>query len=113
VDSSTHQTGLQPNAAPAATGSAPPLCPHLAPALNALLCQGSRVLAATPMAWSKIDLEVVLDSGPPLAELPGHLRANAVQTWANTDAHYPLAQGLVCRACGHSLGWPLPSARAS
>lgn len=113
MGSGINHTGVQPNAAAAATGSAPPLCPHLAPALEALLRQGARVLAAAPMAWSKIDLEVVLDSGPPLAELPAHLQANAVQTWTNTDAHYPLAQGLVCRACGHSLGWPLPSARAS
>ncbi|MBK9235071.1 MAG: hypothetical protein IPO19_03005 [Rhodoferax sp.] len=113
MDRNTHQTGAQPNATPAAAGSAPALCPHLAPALDALLRQSARVLAATPMAWSKIDLEVVLDSGPPLAELPAHLLANAVQTWTNTDAHYPLAQGLVCRACRHSLGWPLHSPQAS
>ena len=113
MDRNTHQTGTQPTATPAAAGSAPALCPHLAPALDALLRQSARVLAATPMAWSKIDLEVVLDSGPPLAELPAHLRPNAVQTWTNTDAHYPLAQGLTCRACGHSLGWPLHSTRPS
>ena len=113
MDRNTHQTGTPPTATPAAAGSAPALCPHLAPALDALLRQGARVLAATPMAWSKIDLEVVLDSGPPLAELPAHLRPNAVQTWTNTDAHYPLAQGLTCRACGHSLGWPLHSTRPS
>ncbi|MBK9235089.1 MAG: hypothetical protein IPO19_03100 [Rhodoferax sp.] len=113
MDRNTHQTGAQPNATLAAAGPAPALCPHLAPALDALLCQGARVLAAAPMAWSKIELEVVLDSGQPLAELPAHLLVNAVQTWTNTDAHYPLAQGLVCRACRHSLGWPLRSARAS
>ena len=107
MDRSTNQTGAQPSAAPASNESTPPLCPHLAPALDALLRQGARVLTATPMAWSRIDLEVVLDSGPPLAELPAHLLANAAQTWTNTDTHYPLAQGLVCRACGHSLGWPL------
>lgn len=113
MDRSTNQTGAQPSAEPAANESTPQLCPHLAPALDALLRQGARVLAAAPMAWSKIDLEVVLDSGPPLAELPAHLLANAVQTWTNTDTHYPLAQGLVCHACCHSLGWPLQSGLVS
>ncbi len=101
------RTEGRPDAAPAAAESTPPLCPHLTPALDELLRQGARVVAALPLAWSRVDLEVTLDSGAPLAELPAQLLAATIQTWRNGDAHYPLAQGLVCLSCRHSLGWPL------
>ncbi len=94
----------RPDAAPAAAESTVPLCPHLSPALCELLRQGARIVAALPLAWSRVDLEVALDSGPPLAELPAHLLATTIQTWTNSDPHYPLAQGLVCPSCRHSLG---------
>lgn len=103
----TDRTEGRPDAAPAAAESPPPLCSHLGPALGELLRQGARIVAAVPLAWSKVDLEVTLDGGPPLAELPAHLLMGAVQTWTNTDTHYPLAQGLVCLPCRHCLGWPL------
>ncbi|MBK6294682.1 MAG: hypothetical protein IPF55_10620 [Rhodoferax sp.] len=45
--------------------------------------------------------------------VPAHLLANAVQTWTNTDAHYPLARGLVCRACPPFAGLALHSPQAS
>ena len=98
------RTEGRPDAVPAAAESTPRLCPHLAPALGELLRQGANIVAALPLAWSRVDLEVPLDSGPPLAKLPAQLMATTIQTWTNSDPHYPLAQGLVCPSCRHSLG---------
>ena len=77
------RTEGRPDAVPAAAESTPRLCPHLAPALGELLRQGANIVAALPLAWSRVDLEATLDSGP------------------------PLAQGSVCLSCRHGLGWPL------
>lgn len=59
------------------------------------------------MVWSRIDLEVTLDRGPAPANLPpGLLAGNGVSIWSNADPHYPIAHGLLCASCRHSLGWP-------
>lgn len=82
-------------------------CPHLAPVLHHLLAQGSTVVGSTTNAWSRIDREITLDRGPAPTELPSAvIDGTGVSVWSNTDPHYPLAHGLLCASCRHSLGWP-------
>ncbi|TAK50860.1 MAG: hypothetical protein EPO25_18130 [Gammaproteobacteria bacterium] len=84
-----------------------PLCPHLAPVLAELLHQGSTIVGSARMAWSKVDLEVSLDRGPELRDLPAQPdTGGGLHTWTNTDPHYPPVHGLVCPACRQSLSWP-------
>lgn len=82
------------------------ICPHLAPALHHLLAQGCIITGSATNAWSRIDREITLDRGPIPAELPPALTGTCVSVWSNTDPHYPIAHGLLCTSCRHSLGWP-------
>jgi hypothetical protein len=75
----------------------------------ALLAGGSRVIAVYLGAWSRIDVDVLLDRGPTAASLDGTaLVATGAGTWKNEDSHYPLNEGLVCPACRQAIGWPTP-----
>jgi hypothetical protein len=83
------------------------VCPHLAPGLEYLLAQGSTVVEVNRMAWSLIDLDIVLDKAADPRSLPAIVGEDAgAETWVNFDPHYPLAHGLVCGACRQALAWP-------
>lgn len=83
------------------------VCPHLSPALQHLLQQGATVQEINRMAWSLIDLDIVLDRAPDPRELPAAVREEAgAATWINLDSHYPLNHGLVCATCRQALAWP-------
>lgn len=85
------------------------LCPHLTPGLVALLTSGSHILAVYLGAWSEIDVDVLLDRGLPPASLHDAAAVSSgVETWNNDDPHYPLNEGLVCKACRQAIGWPTP-----
>jgi hypothetical protein len=76
------------------------VCPHLSPGLGYLLRQGSGVVAINRMAWSLIDLDIVLDRAADPRALPTSIREEAgAQPFVNFDTHYPLNHGLVCAAC--------------
>lgn len=85
-------------------------CEHLRPHLAAFLAAGGAISSVTGEgAWSQIDLDVGLDRGPrDAAGLPLPL-TEALQFWANTDSHYPLASGVHCPACRQTLSWPTAS----
>jgi len=84
------------------------VCMHLLPTLGGLLAAGRMILAVTGEGtWTQIDLDVVLDGGPPADSLAGIL-VPGVETWTNTDSHYPLDTGVVCRACRQTVSWPTP-----
>jgi hypothetical protein len=82
------------------------ICPHLAPALRQLLAQGCAIIGSATNAWSRIDREITLNRGPAPAELPPGLTGTRVGVWSNADPRYPIAHGLLCTSCRHSLGWP-------
>lgn len=83
------------------------VCPHLAPGLTYLLSHGSRVTEINRMAWSMIDLDIVLDQAADPRSLPSAIREEAgAEAWVNFDTHYPLSHGLVCASCRQALAWP-------
>src|SRR5262249_6174015 len=67
------------------------VCPHLTPGLAYLLAHESQVKEINRMAWSLIDLDIVLDQAEDPRTLPAELREGAgAEAWINFDAHYPL-----------------------
>ncbi len=82
------------------------ICRHLAPVLHELLVQGGAITGSATMAWSRIERAIMLDRGPAPAQLLSNLTDSCVSVWSNADPHYPIAQGLVCTVCRHSIGWP-------
>lgn len=83
------------------------VCPHLAPGLAYLLGHGSTVREINRMAWSMIDLDIVIDQAEDPRTLPAQTREVAgVEAWINFDPHYPLHHGLVCAGCRQALAWP-------
>jgi hypothetical protein len=80
------------------------ICVHLRPILERLL-ERARVVAVSD-GWSAVRLAVTISRGP----TPRSLRAASwpppIEPWENTDSHYAIECGLICRACAHSLGWP-------
>lgn len=83
------------------------LCEHLQPVLRDLLAQGNAVRQSVT-GWSEVDLAVDLRDWVNLAGLRERVPlAPCVEAWQNTDGHYELQEGLVCRVHRHSLAWPL------
>jgi hypothetical protein len=83
------------------------VCPHLPPGLEYLLRQGSGVVEINRMAWSLIDLDIVLDRADDPRALPSSTREEAgVQPFVNFDTHYPLNHGLVRAGCRQAIAWP-------
>ena len=83
------------------------LCLHLRPFLRQLTEQGATVTRTDEAAWSNCALNVVLDTGPTLAEARASFDLpTGLKFWHNTDAHYDLENGLACETCHHSLSWP-------
>jgi len=83
------------------------VCPHLSPGLDYLLRQGSGVVEINRMAWSLIDLDIVLDQAADPRTLPAAMREEAgAQPFVNFDSHYPLNHGLVCGGCRQAIAWP-------
>jgi hypothetical protein len=83
------------------------VCPHLSPGLDYLLTGGARITEINRMAWSLIDLDIVLDQARDPRALPASIREEAgAEAWINFDPHYPLFHGLVCAACRQALAWP-------
>lgn len=91
----------------ATDGKTDTVCPHLAPSLALLLASGSTVKNVYRMGWSEIDLDIHLDRGPvPDSFAQAHPLAAGVETWRNTDPHYGMDEGLVCKSCRQAIAWP-------
>lgn len=87
------------------------VCEHLRGILADQLSNGAHIAYVTgPGAWSRIDLDVSLDSVA-VAALPAEGSSpNNLTPWSNTDPHYPLQSGVSCEPCRQTLSWPSQAA---
>lgn len=82
------------------------ICAHLQPFLDELIGQGSNITATGESAWSNCVLNVILDTGPTIAQAEKMFDLPAkIKLWQNEDTHYALENGLFCDECKHSLSW--------
>ena len=80
-------------------------CPHLAPAVNAILAAGAVNTGVVPANGEysfvhQLSMGATLESGRKLAQESG------VEFWVNNDTHNaPLDCGLACRKCRLAVAW--------
>ncbi len=83
------------------------LCPHLRPALAALLSAGNEIACVNgPGVWTAVDLDVTLARPVAPDALQARELTSDLERWSNNDAHYAIQCGLLCRACRQTLSWP-------
>ena len=81
------------------------LCPHLRPALAALLADGARIVDCR-VAPATGALEVQLDTVLRHRDVGTRLPLPDGVTWYWADPHYGHGNGLLCTHCRHSLEGP-------